>query len=180
LLSLTYFLAGHIQNVGLRVTEAAGGNVVYIEQSGSMNLWDVLGALITGLRDVIVTALDDILAAIYLLLNFLTPVVTTLATVILSIINILVTVLNALLAQVLIVPLMAERLIVSFVTAAATPVPGMPNCSVLDSNPLCMGIYIVDNTLLSGPAQMLLPVLLAAATVWVVLWTMDRFSEAFR
>ncbi len=180
LLSLTYFLAGHIQNVGLRVTEAAGSSVVYIAQGGSMTLWDVLGALITGLRDVIVTALDDILAAIYLLLNFLTPVVTTLATVILSIVNILVTVLNALLTQVLIVPMMAERLIVSFVTAAATPVPGMPNCSVLDSNPICMGIYIIDNTLLSGPAKMLLPVLLAAATVWVVLWTMDRFSEAFR
>jgi hypothetical protein len=180
LLSLVYYIAGYIYNVGLRVTEAAGGNVVYIEQSGSMNLWDVLGALITGLRDVIVTALDDILAAIYLLLNFLTPVVTTLATVILSIINILVTVLNALLAQVLIVPMMAERMIVAFVTASATPIPGMPNCSVLNSNPLCLGIYVIDNTILSGPAQMLLPVVLAAATVWVVLWTMDRFSQAFR
>ncbi len=177
----TYYLGGHLANLGLRMSEVAGGRTVYVEGGGGATFWDVLVTLFDGLRDVLVTLLDDLLAAIQTLVAALSPVVTTLLNLVVGVLNMLTTVLNTILAQIALIPQIGASIIGAIQNSTPTPIPGAPDCSTPNLNPLCIGTYVVDNTLFrpTSPAVMLVPLVLGAASLWLIAWAVDRVRSSF-
>ncbi len=143
----------------------------------------MLLALINGLRDVLVTLLNNLLTAINTLIAALAPVALGIVNALIAVINLAIGVFSLILQQLMLLPRMAAVAITAFNNAAATPIPGAPDCATLASggdNPLCVAIYILDNTLMKGPAGALIPLLLGAASIWIIAWSINRIRSAFQ
>ncbi|OPZ62930.1 MAG: hypothetical protein BWY85_01917 [Firmicutes bacterium ADurb.Bin506] len=151
-----------------------GGNTTII-QGGNANLFDVLGLLITGLRDVLVTFLNNLLSAINLLLPIAGMLIDAATQVLTGLEAIMAAAINQLGQIVLIV-----QAIIQAASVDPQSIPGAPNCAGLATGTAdwyCWGFYILDNTIFSGPAAILLPLVMAAAALNFMLWSFGEFRR---
>lgn len=78
------------------------------------------------------------------------------------------------------VPLIISALVTGF-NAAAVPISGSPLCGAPGDflYAPCLGFYILDNTLFSGPAFYLLPLVIGILVFDTFIWALAKFREAF-
>lgn len=178
--SLARYLAGYMHNVGLMIQDSifySGGASTYIQAGSNATIFDVLAALIGGLRDVLVTAMDSLVRV----LGYLVPLAGTLRDVALAAFSSLQTVINALITQINHVTMIFAAILDAVNVDPAT-IPGAPNCSVdLESGNahwICWAFYVMDNTIFAGAAGFMLPILVAAAALNLLLWAVEQFKNA--
>jgi hypothetical protein len=161
------YLDGHLRNIAL-------GNVTNITQGSSATLWDVLTALING---VLQPLTDGILA----LVNILTGA----AGLLFSVISGLLVVVIALLSQVMGFAHVGQKLIAALITAyntaAPTTIPGMPSCTGdPKSNPFCISIWVLDNTIFSGPGGLVIPMTIAILSIHLIIWIVKELKDTLQ
>jgi len=178
---MTYYLAGYLNNVALAIQDSIAWQTGYstlVIDDQPLGLWDVLGLLLSGLRDVLVTALDRLATVAGQLFTFLAPIVGTLLSVLESAVDMLIAFIETVFDQLQILQYLISAVVTGANNATPEAIPGAPNCA---ANPegLCWGIYLLDNTIFSGPVKDLLPILAGAMTLNLLVWTVGRFRRAF-
>lgn len=142
------------------------------------NFGDVLISAFNTIRDVIgnlqvlaSTLIDRLFSVAMALISLVSSVITLLGLLILTFIN---NVLG-------LFPALIGSLINGINVGAATLPPGAPTCSDPDSAAygICLGFYVLDNTVWSGWAGQLLPLLLGAASFKLILWGFLELKRAF-
>jgi hypothetical protein len=151
------------------ITNAVAG--LGAKPTSSTNLWDALIAVVNAFRDVILRLLDDIMTLVMAVVGVVINAISFTAMILLS-------VLTSVLG---IVPQILSAIVTAFNTTAATLPPGAPTCS--DPTSLtyypCLGFYILDNTIFSGPIQWLIPLGMGALAFERLIWALEQISEAF-
>ncbi len=165
--SVFYWLNGSIRNIAI-------GQVTTIYQSDSgtcSDLFCVLQAAINGL-------LGPLNNVINTLLGLLTTAVNLLASIIAGVIQIIV----ALIASLFNFLQVGQSLLISLINAYnnATPVsvPGLPTCNIDPrSSSLCMGIWVLDNTIFSGTGSAIIPALVAVFSIHLIIWVIAEIKQ---
>lgn len=179
--SAFWYLGGLLNNVALGIQDSiawSGGANTVIVSDTPLGLLDVLGMLITGLRDVLVTTMESLVELTAMILGFLAPIVTTMLEIITSAVSVLVQFIQSILDQVGIVHYMIASIIDGANNATPATIEGAPDCAASPEG-LCWGFYILDNTIFSGPVADLLPILAGAATLNLLVWVLGKFKDAF-
>lgn len=66
----------------------------------------------------------------------------------------------------------------AFNDAQAIPIPNLPQCVLgPDESVICAGIWVVDNTILAGPGQALIPIILSFGSAHLLLWLVSEFKR---
>jgi hypothetical protein len=179
--SAFWYLGGLLNNVALSIQDSiawsSGANTVIISDT-PMSIFDLLGLLITGLRDVLVTTLESLVDLVSMLLGFLTPIVGTLLDVITSAVSMFTTFIESILDQIGIVHTLIASIIDGANNATPAAIEGAPSCTETPEG-ICWGFYVLDNTIFSGPVADLLPILAGAATLNLLVWVLGKFRDAF-
>jgi len=179
--SAFWYLGGLLNNVALGIQDSiawsGGANTVIISDT-PLGLLDVLGMLITGLRDVLVTTMESLVELVGMMIGFLTPIVGTLLDIITAAVSMFTAFIQSILDQVGIVHYMIASIIDGANNASPATIAGAPDCSASPEG-LCWGFYILDNTIFSGPVADLLPILAGAATLNLLVWVLGKFRDAF-
>lgn len=183
LASMAYFNAGYLNNTALMTAEAIawqrGGSTTIIEDT-PLGFWDVLGLLITGITDTIISALETLRDIVAALLDFLTPIAGALLDAIVAAVSLIGNVIDIALGTVDIIRLFFFTLIDAINNAEPQTIPGAPDCSAMEEGEwYCFGFYVLDNTIFSGPAAYLIPLMLGAAALNLFIWAIERFKSAF-
>lgn len=178
--SLAFFLGGYLNNTALMIQDAffyAGGASTYIYEDQPASLFDVLALLISGLRDVLVTALDSVVQV----LSYLVPIAGMIRDIALGAFSLAESVIGAVAAQVQNIVAVFGAIIGAMNADPAT-IEGAPNCAADlasgSANWICWGFYILDNTIWAGPAGYMLPILVAAAALNLLIWVFEQFKDA--
>lgn len=161
------WLNGHFRNM-------AFGQVTTIDQSGGIGLWDVLLALINGVFAPITGALTQIV-------GLLIGLITQIANLLLSVITGAITLVLAIITQALNLLMTGQQMLGSIVTAYntadPTAIPGLPTCIDPKSHLLCTGVWVLDNTIFSGPGTALIPLVIAIFSILLVLWIVGEIKR---
>jgi hypothetical protein len=77
-------------------------------------------------------------------------------------------------------PLIIETLISGF-NASATAISGSPICTNSSDflYAVCLGFYVIDNTILSGPAFYLIPIAIGLLVFDTFVWAFQAIRRAF-
>jgi hypothetical protein len=161
------WLNGHFRNIAI-------GQVTNIEQGSSSTIWDVLLALIS---QVLSPLTDGILS----LVNILTGAAGLLFSVITGVIVLGISMLTQAMGYAHIGQKLISALIVAYNSATPTPIPGMPSCTGdPKSNPFCISIWVLDNTIFSGPGALVLPLILGILSIHLVIWVVGEMKQTLR
>lgn len=185
LLSGFRYLGGHLNNVGLAVADSVawmvGGSTTII-QDQSLGFWDVIGLLINGLRDVLLTAMNSLVELVSMLFEFLGPIAGTLLNVVETVLNMISGIMDAVIEQINVIYQIVAAILTAINDADPQSIPGAPDCSNFgsgqDESWFCWGFYVIDNTLLSGPVQYLIPIMIGALSFNLLLWGFGQLREA--
>lgn len=166
--TFVWWLGGHFRNIAV-------GQVTTVYQSGGgqcSDLFCVLQTLING----ILTPLNAIVEALINILGGVTGILFTA-------INGLLVIIISLISQVLGLLNLGQQLLSALINAYnnATPVAiaGLPNCS-LDprSSAFCMGIWVLDNTIFSGPGAAIIPMLTGILSIHLLIWVVAELKRS--
>lgn len=162
--SLLPWLNGHFANM-------AAGRVTYIDDTGDggLNVWDVLFALIERVVQPIV--------------DLLTRLVGGAADILFNVINSLISFFFAFLGQIIsfigLVQSLLGSIIVAFNTSTALTFPGAPACDVNpQGNVICIGIWVMDNTVFSGPGALIIPMIISIVSIRFLIWAARDVKKA--
>jgi hypothetical protein len=73
---------------------------------------------------------------------------------------------------------LADVIIGAWQNATPTPIPGLPTCAIdPKSNAFCAGLWMLENTVFSGPGQLLIPILIGYGTIMMILWGIGEFKK---
>lgn len=172
--SVFYWLDGHFRNMAVgSVTiineggDGCGGNIICI-------IGDVLNSLISSLNPI---------------MESLANVVNVLAGVLIGAVNLFVVLITGIVGIVL---ALAQRLfyflqtgvsvfntlVTAYNTATPTAIPGLPMCATDPSSSLiCTGIWTLDNTIFAGRWGVLMNVILAIASIHLLLWVVGELKR---
>lgn len=163
------WLNGHFRNMAI-------GQITTIEQGGQVSVWDVLLALVNNIFGPIVGMMGQIIG---LIIGLVTQAANLLFTVLTAIISIVLAILTQLFNLLNLGLQLLGTLITAFNTAAPEPIPGIPACGL---NPqdggICVFVWIVDNTIFSGPGAAIIPLLVAILSIHLILWVVGEFKRA--
>ncbi len=162
------WLSGNFRNMAV-------GQVTTINQTSSgPGLWDVLLALINGVFGPLVSAVNQIVG---LLVSVIGQAASLLFTVLTAIITFIVMIVNQALSLLQLGQQLLGTLIMSFNTAAPQPIPGVPMCGAdPKSSPFCVGLWVLDNTIFSGPGVAIIPLITAILSIHLVLWVVGELK----
>lgn len=203
LFDLIYWLGGHLSNIALgQVTTIYSGQ----EQCGNIfclldtlasgffdqisDFFDLLNSLIDNLLDPDSPFWDILRDIVSTLLNILQQIADLLINILYSVFNIIFTVLNIIVAifllfigkifELLNLALgLFQAIAAAWNSATPTPLPGIPDC-VADPQThfLCKGIWVVDNTVLSGTGFYAIIVVIGVGSIHVLLWVVSQYRKA--
>ncbi len=184
---LTLNLGTQINN-GL--TNVRFGTVI---TQGGAGLWDVLLAVInqignlgnnivTGLRDVILSAIGPVTTLLSQIVSGLFGLLSGIVALIAALISLAASFI--VLAGTTLVGTASDSigaLFAAFNAAAMAQPPGAFSCNVPGSFLYypCLGLYILDNTIFAGPAQVLIPLVLGVIAINLLLWGLKKIRVAF-
>lgn len=158
------WLNGHFNNL-------AQGRVTYIDDTGDggLNVWDVLFALIERVVQPII--------------DLLTRLVGGAADILFNVINSLISFFFAFLGQIIsfigLVQSLLGSIIVAFNTSTALTFPGAPACDVNpQGNVICIGIWVMDNTVFSGPGALIIPMIISIVSIRFLIWAARDVKKA--
>lgn len=157
------WLNGHFANM-------AAGRVTYVDQGGGASVWDVLYALI-----------EQIIAPI---VDLLTRLINGAADILFTVVNGIVSIVFQFFAQLFdflgMIQSLLNSVVVSFNTATPEVVPGLPNCSINpQGNLLCVGLWVMDNTIFSGPGALIIPLIISFASIHFIIWAVREIKKIF-
>jgi hypothetical protein len=157
------WLAGHFNNIAI-------GQVTNITSEGSSSLWDVLLALISGV-------LAPLMDGIQTLVNIVGGV----ANLLIGVGTIFVMLVLQLATQMMSFAQLAQALLVTIIGAynnsPPTTIPGMPYCAGdPKSNPFCIGIWVLDNTVFSGTGSAIIPLIVGVLSIHLILWVVGEIK----
>ena len=181
--SLVYYLGGHLNNVGLAVADSiawqVGGSTTIIADQ-PLGFWDVLGLLITSLRDTILGALNSLVELMGMLFAFLGPIAGTLLQALEMIIAGMFNLVDQLISQLELLYYFVAEIINAFNNATPVAIEGIPDCASFETTDswVCWGFYILDNTIFSGPQSYVLPLLIGATAISLLAWGFERIVNA--
>jgi PKD repeat protein len=159
------WLNGHFRNMAV-------GQVTTVENSGGASIWDVLLALVNNLSQVITKILD--------FLDWLIrQVVELIGTVVYALIALILIIITEVLNLALLARSILEAILIAFNTATPTPIPGMPLCATDPrSSSWCISVWVLDNTLWSGPGAIIIPLIVGILSIHLLLWVVGEIKRS--
>jgi hypothetical protein len=162
LLVFARYLNGQFLNLisALNLVGFSGGE-------SSTNIWDALVALFNTLITLIYALRDLIALAFELVGLFVTVILTLLLSILTSLIQFI------------------PNLIFAIFTAINSPAAALPPGALQCSDPghplfyPCLGLWVLDHTVFTGPFQYLVPIALALLGFEILLWSINRIRSAF-
>jgi len=163
------WLGGHLANI------ASGQSTTIVSASGGCDIWCILETLVDGL----VSALDGIIDIAADIVDFLIDLVTAVINAAFAIMAAILALFLWLVGEVYRIFMMATGLLMSIINAWGTATPeainGL-NCAVdWDQSAVCLSFWILDNTVLSGPGEFMIPSITTLASVILAMWIFKRF-----
>lgn len=157
------WLNGHFNNL-------AQGRVTYVDQAGGANVWDVLYAIINSIIAPIVDLLTRLLGgAAEILFNVVNGIISIVFGFFAQLFNFMGMIQNLL-----------NSIVLSFNTATPEVIPGVPNCAVdPQGQMLCVGFWVMDNTIFSGPGALIIPLIISIASIHFIIWGVREFKRVF-
>lgn len=162
LASLLYWLNGHFRNIAV-------GQVTIVNQGGGgAGIWDVLLAIINGI-------LSPLLNIATKLFDLLVVLVGTAAAILLAALVGIIALGVLFIAQILSLLTIGKDLLLVLINAfnaTATVVPPVLPACQLDpqQHPLCVGFWVLENTIFSGTGAWLIPVIVSIGSIHLILW----------
>lgn len=168
-LSIQFFpwFNGHLRNIAIgQVT------TVYSTSGTCSDLFCVLNTLVNGL----ITPLQQIVSTLVGLVNNAASLFLTILTGVVGVgLSFLIRIFN-LFSQ---ASSLLTGLIAAYTTAAPITIDGMPMCSVDPaSSPFCRAVWVLDNTILGGRWAVLITLIIAIATIHLILWSVGEFKRS--
>lgn len=162
---LIHWLDGHFRNMAV-------GQVTTIENSGGASIWDVLLAFVNGLVDAVLKILD--------FLDWLIrQVVDLIGAVVYGLIDLVLLVIAQALQLLLLARDILEAILFAFNNATPTPIPGMPMCATDPrSSGWCISIWVLDNTIWSGPGDVIIPLIVSILSIHLLLWVVGELKRS--
>lgn len=159
--SFFQWLNGHLSNIAIgQVTTIFNGE----EQCN--NLFCVL----TGGLGIFGTLLEQLSTITNFVLSLLTQAANLLFSVLVSVLTLIV----SMLTQILNLLLFGQRALTSIVAAyntPAIPIPGIPTCTGDPrASGFCIFFWMVDNTVLSGPGELIIPLMVSIFSIHLLIW----------
>lgn len=162
LASLLYWLNGQFRNIAV-------GQVTIVNQGGGgAGIWDVLLAIINGI-------LSPLLNIATKLFDLLVVLVGTAAAILLAALVGIIALGVLFIAQILSLLTIGKDLLLVLINAfnaTATVVPPVLPACQLDpqQHPLCVGFWVLENTIFSGTGAWLIPVIVSIGSIHLILW----------
>lgn len=161
-----WWLNGHLRNIAI-------GQITTV--SSGATFWDVLLALINGVLSPLLNAILEVVALIRGIVE--AAVILMLAGVVAAIALIVLFV-----AQILNLLLLGRELLSVLINAfngAPLPsIPLLPLCSVdPQSSPICVGLWVLENTIFSGPGSIAIPLLVSIGSIHLILWIIGEIKR---
>ncbi|MBN8594803.1 MAG: hypothetical protein J0M33_23810 [Anaerolineae bacterium] len=162
------WLNGHFRNIAV-------GQVTTINGSSSASIWDVLLALINQVLSPIISSLQQVLSVLLWVLvgvvNVVFQVVNLVVVVGIKFIGIILSIFN-LASDVLL------TLVNAFNAAPVAPITILPQCGIDPrSHVFCLALWVLDNTILSGPGEFIIPLLVSIGSIHLLIWVVDRYRR---
>lgn len=152
--------------------------VTYVTQSGGSNFWDFLLSIVNGItgalnnfKEIMMSLLDKVYSLLMAVLGF----VQTIITLILSLVGSGVTTLITMASNII------TALISGFNAGAVTLGDGALTCNEPGSMLYypCLGFYVLDNTIFSGPVGYMVPLIIGAVSIDLLMWGLNRIKAIF-
>lgn len=153
-------------------------SVTYVTQSGGSNFWDFLLSIVNGItgalnnfKEIMMSLLDKVYSLLMAVLGF----VQTIITLILSLVGSGVTTLISMASNII------TALISGFNGGAVTLGDGALTCNEPGSMLYypCLGFYVLDNTIFSGPVGYMVPLIIGAVSIDLLMWGLNRIKAIF-
>jgi hypothetical protein len=161
------WINGHFRNMAV-------GQVTTVTQSGGANFWDVLIALINGVVAPIISSVTQVISLLTALIGQAAGLLFTLIT---GIITLFLQLINSILALLQLGQQLLASLITAYNDATPTAIPGAPDCSNPQSGPFCMAIWVLDNTIFSGPGIAIIPIMVGILSIHLILWVVSDLKK---
>lgn len=163
------YLNGQFRNMAV-------GQVTTIYQGGGgPSIWDVLLALVNNIFAPLVGFMGQLVT---LLVGIITQVFNLVLTLVVGVIGLVL----AFITQAFGLLSLAQQLLVSLISAysSAAPIaiPGLPSC-INDprSSPLCVGIWVLDNTIFSNEGAVIIPLFVGVLSIHLMLWVVSELRR---
>lgn len=158
------WLGGHFRNMAV-------GQVTTVNQEGNAGFWDVLIAIIDS---IIRPILELILWVIGEAARLLLWVIQALLGLVLQIISLL-------LNMILMAMQVLTSLIAAFNAAPITPIANLPQCGLdPQSHGFCIALWILENTIFSGPGALIIPLIVAISSIHLLIWMLAEYQRLIR
>jgi hypothetical protein len=181
------YLEGLITNLGITLQNALTNlrSFTLITGSGA-GFWDAIVAianalnnmvtgLINGIGTPIIGLLQQIVTGLFGVLGAVMGVIGTVLSIVFNWLAVQASILLSLLRNVI------GALFMAFNTASVAIPPGAPDCAVPGAVLYypCLGFYVLDNTIFSGPVMYLIPLFMGIMAWRVLLWAAIRVKAVF-
>lgn len=172
---LTGYLDNMAQDPGFTGTIPIGGG-----DEPCNNLFCALDSLFSNVRgifDIIGRVASDIIGFFQSTFDF---VAYLLSTVINAVVFIALELVTRIFSLIDFVMSLLGTLINSYNNAAPTALPGMPDCSVdPQSNAICQGIWVLDNTIFTPgtPGALIIPLIVSVGSLYLLLWAVGEVKN---
>lgn len=163
------WLDGHFRNIAV-------GQVTIVNQGGGgAGIWDVLLAIINGI-------LSPLLNIATKLFDLLVVLVGTAAAILLAALVGIIALGVLFIAQILSLLTIGKDLLLVLINAfnaTATVVPPVLPACQLDpqQHPLCVGFWVLENTIFSGTGAWLIPVIVSIGSIHLILWIVGEVKR---
>jgi hypothetical protein len=137
---------------------------------------------LTRFFDVILTAINGALSIggqiIGLLLALITQAANVLFTVVVGAIVFVMKLIGILLGLLRLGQSLLASIITAYNTASPIPIPGLPTCGIdPQSSGICVAVWVMDNTIFSGPGVVIVPLLVAIGSIHLILWVVAEIRN---
>ncbi|MBZ0282088.1 MAG: PKD domain-containing protein [Anaerolineae bacterium] len=167
--SLLWWMDGHFRNM------AVGQVTTIYEGGGGPSIWDVLLALVNNIFAPLVGFMGQLVT---LFVGIITQVFNLLLTLVVGIVGLVL----AFIVQAFGLLALAQQLLIALIgaygSAAPIAIEGLPSC-INDprSSPLCVGIWVLDNTIFSQEGAIIIPIFVAVLSIHLILWVVTELRR---
>jgi hypothetical protein len=165
------WMNGHFGNIAV-------GQVTNITQTGNAGFWDFLIAIVNQVLGPIVQALQQIVTA---LLGIVGQGAELLFLIIRTLFGLGLQVIALLISTFLIGQDALITVISAFNAVPLAPLDNLPQCGFNpQSHPFCVALWILENTIFSGPGALIIPLLVAIGALHLLIWVVAEYQRLIR
>jgi len=165
------WLNGHFRNI------AVGQVTVVNSESGCHDFF----CAVTSLFDLFGQLIGSLTNLSSQIIGFIISLVNQVVTLVLTILNALITLVLLIVGQIFGLLQLGQSLLASIITAyntsTPTPIPGAPNCTNPQNGGFCIALWVLDNTIFSGPGAAFIPILVGFFSINLILWAISDLKK---